>query len=332
MLRRELVLGSAAAGAASALPGFASAQALALAKVNIIMTNGTTNQVLSVLLDQLGYLQAYGIDPNFISVADGSKVVAALITGAADICPAAGVTQVLAAIEKGAPLRFVAGASNKNFNAVFSANPAVKTLKDLEGKSVGVGALGTQLHQIMIALFRKYGGDPSKVRFVNVGASVNVLKAVAARVVDAGVAEYWTGLPEMHVLEHGKTFESLTEFVNQASFAPQRAIAQKRALLVKTLAAYAKLYRFIVTGNSEAAFMTAAAKALGTSEAAVSLAKAQYKFYREVQPFAPTLELAPARMAYMQDLNIATGTQKKVLSYDKVDDASLARDALKMLG
>jgi hypothetical protein len=33
----------------------------------------------------------------------------------------------------------------------------------------------------------------------------------------------------------------------------------------------------------------------------------------------------------MQQLNITTGTQKKLLPYNKVADMSLARDALKLL-
>jgi ABC-type nitrate/sulfonate/bicarbonate transport system substrate-binding protein len=336
MLRRDfLAMGAAGCGAAFGLPGAGLAQGKPqnqgkLQKVNIVTTSGTTNLVLTQLLQEMGYLKEFGIEANYINVADGNKIVAALISGAADICPAAGITQVLAAIARGASLKICAGAANKNFNAIFSGNPAVKTLKDLEGRTVGVGALGTQLHQTMIALFRKYGVDASKVRFANVGASTDVFKAVTARTVDAGPAEVWLEHgSNLHILENGKTFESLPEYVNQASFTADRAIASKRDALVRTLAAYAKLYRFIMSGNSEAAFVAACAKALGKNDP--DFARGQWRFYREIQPFAGNLELPEDRVRFMQDLNVTTQTQKAVMPYAKVADMSLARDALKLV-
>lgn len=333
MFRREFLIKSMGVGAAAAFSSFGRAQQSAsLRPVNIVSTAGTTNVVIAALINRMGYFKELGLTPNYITVADGNKVVAALISGSADICPTSGFTQVLAAIEKGAPLKIIGGGAIKNFNTLFSANPAVKTLKDLEGRSVGIGALGSQLHQTMIALFRKYGVNSSKVTFANVGASVDVFKAVVAKVVDAGCSEYWLGGGNtgLHIVEHGKTFESLPEFVNQAAFTTQRAITQKRDLLVRTLAAYAKVYRFIMSGNSEADFIAASATALGKNDP--QAARAQWQFYRDIQPFAADLSLGEDRIKYMQELNILTGSQKQQLPYAKVMDMSLARDALKLLG
>ncbi len=333
MLRRELFIKGIAAGApaAFALSGLAACERPQLSnEINIVSTSGTTNLVLTALMEQMGYMKEFGVKPNFINVADGNKVVGALISRHADLCPSAGFTQVLAAEARGATLRLVAGGANKNFNAIFSGNPAVKILKDLEGRSVGVGALGAQLHQTMIALFRKYGVDGSKVRFANVGSGVDVFKAVKAGVVDAGPAEVWLGRGSgLHILENGKTFEALPEFVNQAAFASQWTITQKRPVLVKTLAAYAKLYRFVMSGDSEAAFIEASASALGKNNA--DAARDQWNFYRQIQPFAANLELDENRVRFMQDLNITTGTQKTILPYDRIADMSAAHEALQLL-
>lgn len=333
MLRREFLSTGAALAAGTAFTACAPdpRKAADPHAVSIVGTSGTTNLVLSSLMVEMGYISKQGITPTFVNVADGNKVAAALISGHADLCPSAGFTQVLAAIGRGASLRLVAGGAIKNFNALFSGNPNVRTLKDLEGKSVGIGALGTQLHQTMIALFHKYGVDASKVRFANVGASVDVLKAVKAHVVDAGLAEVWLGAsaPDLHIVEHGKTFESLTEFVNQAAFTSQFAIVHKRQVLIKTLAAYAELYRFIMSGDSEAAFIAASDKALGKKK--TDAARAQWNFYREIQPFAADLALTEAQMKFMQDLNMTTGTQKTLLPFNRVADMSLAAEALKLV-
>ena len=333
MLRREFLIQGLAAGAVAPLaaPATTRAQgAASLPQINIIGTSGLTSQVMTALLTRKGYLAELGVAAKFTNVADGSKVAAALITGDADICPGAGFSQILAAIEKGAPLKIVGGAADKSFLSVFSGNPDVKTLNDLEGRTVAVGALGTQLHQIMIGLFRKYGVDSRKVRFANVGASVDVLRAVKARVVDAGPAEAWqlqgSGL---HILENGNTFDSLPEYISQAAFTSARAIAQKRELIVRTLAAYLKLYRYIVSSDSDADFMAASAAALGKTDS--DLARGQLKFYRDVRPLTADLMLGEARLKYMQELNVITGAQKAAMRYDKVADMSLAREAQLLL-
>jgi ABC-type nitrate/sulfonate/bicarbonate transport system substrate-binding protein len=331
MLRRELLTGLAAGTSALCYAGRNNAQSNSVAPViNIVSTAGTTNMVIAALIERMGYLTRLGVKADFITVADGSKVVAALVSGAADICPTSGFTQVLAAIEKGARLKILGGGAIKNFNALFSANPLVLRLKDLEGRAVGIGALGSQLHQTMIALFRKHGVDAAKVRFANVGASVDVFRAVLARVVDAGCAEVWLqGDTGLHIVEHGKTFESLPEFVNQAAFTSERAIAGKRTQVVKTLAAYAQCYRYIMSGDSAVDFMAASVRALGKNSAAA--ARAQWQFYRDIQPFAADLALPEDRLSYMQGLNIDTGTQQQRLPYAQVMDLSLAREALRLL-
>lgn len=332
MKKREFLQHAAAASLVLGLGATrgSRAQSAPVRKVNIVMTAGTTNRVIAELIERMGYFDELGLEPTFYTVTDGTKVVAALLSGSADLCPTSGFTQVLAAREKGAPLKIIAGGAIKNFNALMSGKPEVRTLHDLEGRAVGIGSLGSQLYQTMIALFNKYGVDASKVRFANVGSSVDVFKAVMARVIDAGCAEVWlqpgSGL---HIVENGKTFESLPEFVNQAAFTSEEAIADKRETLVRTLAAYARVYRYIMYGDSEQAFIAASAAALGKNDP--ENARAQWQFYRDIQPFAADLVLGEDRIRYMQELNITTETQKSMVPYDEVTDMSLARDAVKLL-
>src|SRR6185369_12284365 len=70
--------------------------------------------------------------------------------------------------------------------ALYSAKPDVRSLKDLEGKVVGAGAVGSLVHQLTVTLLRKYSVDVSRVRFVNIGSSADVFKGVAAGTVDGG--------------------------------------------------------------------------------------------------------------------------------------------------
>src|SRR5947208_14592822 len=111
-----------------------------------------------------------GLGPTITNVADGSQITGALIGGDIDLAAAAGFGQVFPAIERGAKLKILAGACLLPTLALYSSKPAVKTLKDLEGKTVGTGALGALLHELVVAVLPKNGVGPAKGRFVNMGA------------------------------------------------------------------------------------------------------------------------------------------------------------------
>ncbi len=92
MLRRDflkagtgvVVAGSALAGLAACGPRKGPSDT-----INIVSTSGTTSLVLTALMEDVGYLGEFGVKSNFINVADGNKVAAALISGHADLCPSA---------------------------------------------------------------------------------------------------------------------------------------------------------------------------------------------------------------------------------------------------
>jgi ABC-type nitrate/sulfonate/bicarbonate transport system substrate-binding protein len=131
---------------------------------------------------------------------------------------------------------------------------------------------------LTVALLRKRGLDPTKVRFVNIGGSSDVFRAVVAGTVDAGIALNDV-YPErdhcgVHALEDGLVYNELPEYTYQASYSSDRAIATKRDLLVRTLAAYGTLYRFICGPDSREAFIRARiAVAKGTTGATEGVAE-----------------------------------------------------------
>jgi ABC-type nitrate/sulfonate/bicarbonate transport system substrate-binding protein len=99
----------------------------------------------------------------------------------------------------------------------------------------------------MIAALRKNGVDYKKVTFVNVGSSADVFRAIAAKRVDAGpsLVDVFGEQAKYGVHAVAELWKELPEFTYQGSYASDQAIAQKRDLLVRILAAHARLYRFI---------------------------------------------------------------------------------------
>lgn len=330
--RRGLIKLGAAAAASLAISPEAIAQAPkgGPSRPVIIGTPaGNTGATLMELLKQEGFLEEYGLDAKVLAVSDGLKVVTAVLTREVDICRAAGFGQVLSAMTKGAKLKVCCGASVLITQAMFTTKPDIKTLKDLEGRNVGTGQPGALLHHMTVALLKKHNVDINKVKFVNVGSSADVFRAVIAGTIDAGpsqidvfenrerfgvrsIAEFWTELPE---------------YPYQAGFTAERTIAEKRETLVRTIAAFGKLYNFIQSPGSKDAFVKAYLKATNGKAAD---AESQWEFANKYKPY--DLLLPEDKINFMQKINIELGIQDRMKPVDEIADYSLVRDAQKMIG
>ena len=302
-------------------------------KVSVITTQGTAGLAVQEVARAQGFLAEQGIDVEFLNVSDASKTIAALLGGTADMCLWSGLSGVPAAVEKGARLKIIGGALLFPVHAIFSKRPDIKKVSDLVGKTVGIGALGSQLHQVMLAVLRKKGIDPAKITFRNVGSSADVFRAVVAGTVDAGPSEVYVFEQQakygVHSLDDGQLWTEVPEFTFQASYATDGAIAKKRQHIVKTLAAFCKTYRFISAPGSEEAWVKAFLKASGRN--IPDEARTQWRFVQKYKPYSQTLVLGPERVQFMQQLNLDIGTQKRILPYEQVADMSLAKEALALI-
>ena len=199
--------------------------------------------------------------------------------------------------------------------------------------SLQEGTTATDLVLTVTEKLRKKGVDVSKVRFVNIGSSADVFRGVIVGTLDAGFGE--TGIIEtaerlkVRPVEGGNLSTDLTEYTFQGAWASDRVVETKRDAMTRTLAAYAKLYRFVHKAEAKDAFMKAYAGALksGTTEDAESM----WTFVQKYKPYAENLVLTPERIRYMQQLNVDTEVQKAVLPFERVADMSVAQDALKLI-
>ena len=330
--RRLLQLGAGAVTGLAITPE-AIAQAPkggALKTINIATTAGISGAAFIEVMKKQGYLEKYGLDANFIALSDGNKVVSAVLSGEVDMVRAAGFGQTLTAIEKGGALKVICGAGLLIIQAIYSAKPEIKTLKDLEGRVIGTGQPGALLHHMTVALLKKNGVDVDKIRFVNVGSSADVFRAVVAGTVDAGPSQN-----DVHAEQAKYGIHSVAEFWNelpeypyQAGFTADRTIAEKRDLLVRGLAAFGELYRFLQGPDSLDVFLKAYREASGGRDTVG--AEYQWQFMQKYKPYG--LLIPEESINYLQDLNMKTDIQHTKMPINKIADLSMARDALKLIG
>jgi ABC-type nitrate/sulfonate/bicarbonate transport system substrate-binding protein len=330
--RRELLL-KASGVAMAGLPFTASALAAGPVKIKIANAGGGLNMTMEELMRQQKFLESFGLEPEFITVADGTRILGGIVSGSVDVSMASGFGQVFPAIGRGAAIKILAGGALLPALALFSGKANVRSLKDLEGKTIGTGSVGALIYQLTVSLLQKYQVDIAKIRFVNIGSSADIFRAVAAGTVDGGAVD--VALIEnaaehrVHLLEHGNMSVELKDYTYQGAWASERMIKTGRDTLVRALAAYAKLYRFVQNPQAKPAFLRA--RHLAFPGVADHDHLALWNYIQTYKPFAVDLTLSPERLRYMQALNVSFKVQRQILPFERVADMSLAVDALKLL-
>ncbi len=332
--RRNLLLNAASAALVASLPGRGVLAATAAAPIRIANATGGLNLVLAEVMRQQRFLESFGLAPELLGVSDGTKVLGGIVGGSIDASFMTGFGQVFPAIERGAELRVIGGGALLPSLAMYSSKPDVRTLKDLEGRTIGTASVGALIYQLTVTLLRKYQVDVSKIRFVNIGSTPDIFRGVSAGTVDGGVGEVaYIGAAAqygVHALEHGNMSVELTEYTYQGAWTSQRMIARRRDVLVRALAAYGRLYRFVQQPDGRSAFFRA--RRVVYPRAPDSEHEASWNYVQTYKPYAVNLGLTPERLRYMQELNVSFKVQKGILPFEGVSDMSLAADAVKLLG
>lgn len=330
--RRQFLLQSLGTALSASLP--LRVPAAVSESITIANASGGTNMVMAELMRRQGFLEKFGLEAELLGVSDGSKILGGIVSGHVHASFMSGFIQVFPAIERGAPLKIIGGGALLPALALFSGDPEVTTLKDLEGRTVGTGSVGALVHQLTVTLLRKYGVDVDKVLFANIGSNADIFRAVTAGTVAAGAGEsaLLTVADQygVHLLEHGNMTEELQEYTYQGAWTSERVLAERRDVLVRALAAYGSLFRFVHEPEAREAFIEARRAVFPRAEE--SDHDALWNYVQTYKPFATGLAVSDERLTYMQQLNVEFGVQQAMLPTERVADMSLVDDALRLMG
>jgi NitT/TauT family transport system substrate-binding protein len=188
-LNRRTVLKGAAA-IAGVLSGTAGAAAQGTLKpVKLAYCSQILCGVPYEVARSAGYWKNQGLDVELIYTRGGSAAMQALVGGAVDYAATA-LDVAIQAFAKGAEIKRFAVTGRLPLFALVTAPKAaekIKTVKDLEGKTVGVSALGNADHALLLFLLKQANADTNSVQFATLG--VNLLEAVRRGDVDAGLVQ-----------------------------------------------------------------------------------------------------------------------------------------------
>ena len=188
MQRRHLIVRTAAAAAAIALPAFARAQALEKPKTTIAVGGKNLLYYLPLTIaEQRGYFKAEGLEVTIVDFAGGARALQAVVGGSADVVSGA-FEHTVNMQHKGQRMRaFVL--QGRAPQIVLGVNPKTmanyKSVADLKGKKIGVTAPGSSTNVMVNFILAKAGLKPTDVSIIGVGAGQGAVAAMRSGQIDA---------------------------------------------------------------------------------------------------------------------------------------------------
>jgi NitT/TauT family transport system substrate-binding protein len=162
-----------------------SVQAEAQIPVRINWTAVTGAQSGMFMAQQEGIFKKNGLDVELLHISSSSRGIQAILAGELAFSYMDGTNQVQANL-KGANIAFVAGATNRQ---VFSlmAKPEFKRITDLRGKKIGITRVGSSTHTSALFALNSAGLKQNDYQILPLVEVPNILTALLAGQVDAGV-------------------------------------------------------------------------------------------------------------------------------------------------
>ncbi len=187
--RRGLLKGSAGLAGLAFAAGATGAKAQGLESVKLAFCS----QLLCVTPYEFtraqGFFEEEGLSVELVYTRGGNAAMQAMVGGAVDYA-ATSFDVALQAFANGAEIRRFATTGRLPLFALAVAPgevDAIAGLKDLEGKTVGVSALGNADHTMLLYLLVEAGADPAKVDFAVLGP--NLFEALRRGQVVAGMVQ-----------------------------------------------------------------------------------------------------------------------------------------------
>jgi ABC-type nitrate/sulfonate/bicarbonate transport system substrate-binding protein len=170
-------------------PAYAQSQPASGKKPQVKLIYGAltaANGPLWLAADE-GLFEKHGLDVQMVH-GRGATPIQATISGAVEFGHYAGV-QVIAANLSGSDLVFIAAQSNYAVLSIWTKRDSpVKSLAELSGKTIGVGAPGSATHTNTRLALRKAGVAERDVKYIHHGSLPEIFVSLDKGLVDAGVA------------------------------------------------------------------------------------------------------------------------------------------------
>lgn len=325
--------GSAPTAPSKPTAGAPAAQPTAATQARLQVKHGFIRGIFDLAYlvgaQQAGVYDQHGIDLEIVPFQDDVTMTRALISGEI-LTFEAGPARPLSAIEQGSALKVV-GISYARLPFVMLARSNINSFRDLEGKTLGIGAPGDLNQQIQQALLRKEGLENLNVTWAAIGPTPQIVQALVAGRLDAGTGLFSNeiqlrGNPDIHTL--ADVSRELPNFVRFALVVRQDSLQRDDATLRRFLIAHSAAWRWAMEHREEV--IQAAVSQLGMGQ---NVASGAYDApLTRPGMITPEFTVTPEQIDYVQQLNLAAGQQTRTFPFEQVADTRYVEAIAAALG
>jgi ABC-type nitrate/sulfonate/bicarbonate transport system substrate-binding protein len=163
---------------------FLGAPAMALDRIRVAVSNPNMPNLTVAMAQKNGLFKDEALEAEIIRM-NPNVAITALATGDVDYCQLFGA--VVGGAIAGLPVRIVAGFLD-NWPMTLIAQPELKALKDLKGKTLGISSFGATPDVAARMMIKQAGIDADKeIKIIALGSDAARLTALKQRVVDVVV-------------------------------------------------------------------------------------------------------------------------------------------------
>lgn len=241
-----------------------------------------------------------------------------------------GPQEVMGAVAGGADVRIIA-APHTGLPFYLVAQEGLTSLESLYGKNVGSSGARGFLENLIVALYKTKGADPTKLQFVNTTSTSQSVAPFAQKQIDASLMLYtdmealrqsgakWAQIADLRV--------DLPKYLRQIIAIRGQSLQADDAIIRTFVVAQSKAYRWALT--NKAAVVEAAQKYQGRDKA-----QSEKNFDLLLQPglVTPEFSFTPDQIDYLQQLNIDQGVQTQKLPFERVADLRYVNAVKEQLG
>lgn len=298
------------------LPGITRAQLQTL-RIAIPQKGLFDTTMPTWVADKKGFLKDAGIKAEIFWTSGGAETVRVVTSGSADIGLATGTESVITAFLKGSAVRIISAemtGSPDLFWLVRGDSP-YKTLRDLDGKSIGFSRPGSSTHMVLQLAAEQFKIKPT---LVAVGAPPDSFTALMTKQIEAG----WSSPPafldrvekgEVRIVFKGSELEGVKGVTTRVNFVGAEFYEKNQKLVKAYLSALKKTIDWMYDNPKETVAIFAE-----LNQVTPALAEAGFKFFPK-----ESLALSPvSRVDFSVDL---------ALKLKMIDKAPTAAELKKLI-
>jgi NitT/TauT family transport system substrate-binding protein len=203
---------------------------------------GAWDAGIAELGERGGIFKKHGLDLDILYVTAGPESIQAMIAGSIDIAVASGVSAALGTYAKGAPIRIISSeiTGAPDLYWFVPADSPIKTIQDMNGKTVAFSAFGSSSHGSLLALIAQYHLTAKPTQTGNIAAT---LTQTMTGQVDVGFGAAPFGLDKVEsgqtrIIATGNDVAALKTRAVRVNLTSAATLASKHDAIVRFMQGY----------------------------------------------------------------------------------------------